>query len=112
MILASGSCEQPDRSDPPELTEDERYLIDAYVDVRRAGSNYPHNPAEAESLFAVLDSTIDSVRIANTIRDISEDPERWMVIFEEIEEQLRAQGRRPGRTRGRSGRPRSKQSRG
>ena len=59
-----------DGTGPPDLSEDEKYLIDAYVDVKQARSNYPHHPAVAESLFTVLDSTIDSVRIANTIRDV------------------------------------------
>jgi hypothetical protein len=99
LALASGACEggDGDGTGPPDLTEDEQYLIDAYVDVKRARSNYPHNPVVAESLFTVLDSTIDSVRIANTIQDVNETPERWLLILEEIENQLRAKGLRPGR---------------
>ena len=98
LSLANGSCKGGDKdgTGPTSLSEDERYLIDAYVDVKRARSNYPHNPVVAESLFTVLDSTIDSVRIANIIRDVNRTPERWLPILEEIENQLRAKGLRPG----------------
>jgi hypothetical protein len=72
------------------------YLIDAYVEVKRARSHYPNEPAVAESLFTVLDSTIDSLRIANTIRKVNEDPERWVLVFEEIEKILSGAARQPG----------------
>jgi hypothetical protein len=72
------------------------YLISAYVDVKHARGYYPHNPAAAESLFTVLDSTIDSVRIANTIREVNREPERWLLIFQEIERQLREKRDEPG----------------
>lgn len=74
-----------DTADTTELTTDEKYLIDAYVEVQLARSHYPHKPAVADSIFAVLDSTIDSVRIANIIRDINQEPERWAAVMEEIE---------------------------
>jgi hypothetical protein len=90
LALASVSCErdEEDQLDPTVLSEDEIYLIGAYVEVKRAHSHYPHNPAAAESLFLVLDSTIDSLRIANTIRTVNQDPERWALVFEEIEKIL------------------------
>jgi hypothetical protein len=111
LALATGACERGDGdgTGPLALSEDEKYLIDAYVDVKSARSNYPHNPIEAESLFTVLDSTIDTVRIANTIRDVNKTPERWLVILEEIEKQLRAQGKLPGPERVEPGSSRSKE---
>ena len=112
LALATGSCEDGDGTGPLALSEDEKYLIDAYADVKRARSNYPHNPVVAESLFTVLDSTIDSVRIANTIRDVNKTPERWRFIFEEIENRLRAQGSHPDRRGGRPGSRGSKQAGG
>jgi hypothetical protein len=98
LALATGACEggDGDGTGPVALSEDEKYLIDAYVDVKSARSDYPHNPIEAESLFTVLDSTIDTVRIANTIRAVNTTPERWLLILEEIEKQLRAQGKISG----------------
>ena len=89
VAIASCGRQGTDRADSQELSKDEIYLIDAYVDILRARSHYPHKPAVADSFFAVLDSTIDSVRIANIIRDVNQEPERWVVIFEEIERKLR-----------------------
>lgn len=111
LALATGACKSgdDDGAGPVALSEDEMYLIDAYIDVKDARSYYPQNPIEAESLFTVLDSTIDTVRIANTIRDINRTPERWLVILEEIEKQLRAQGNPAARDRSRPGSSRSKQ---
>jgi hypothetical protein len=90
VAVAIASCGRrgADRADSRELSKDEIYLIDAYVEVLRARSHYPHKPAVADSFFAVLDSTIDSVRIANIIRDVNQEPERWVVMFEEIERKL------------------------
>ncbi len=89
VAIASCGRQGADRADSQELSKDELYLIDAYVDVLHARSYYPHKPAVADSFFAVLDSTIDSVRIANIIRDVNQEPERWVVIFEAIERKLR-----------------------
>jgi hypothetical protein len=95
--LASASCDRNggDQPDPQVLTEDERYLIDAYVDIKLARSHYPRDPAAAESLFTVLDSTIDTDRIANTIRTVNEAPERWAMILEEIEREIRERPHEP-----------------
>ena len=77
------------------MSDDERYLVDAYVDIIRTSDQYPRDPAAAESLFTVLDSTIDSVRIANTIRTVDLEPERWAIIFEVIENELRVDPEKP-----------------
>jgi hypothetical protein len=92
----SGSCDHGggDGTDPLSLSEDEIYLVDAYVDIKRARSNYPHYPVVAESLFTVLDSTLDSDRIAKAIQDLNLTPDRWVVIFDNIEQKLRGQGDR------------------
>jgi hypothetical protein len=91
LVLISASCNRSDGPDPEtrELSENEWYLIEAYANVTHARSLYPHNPEFAESLFVVLDSTIDSVRIANTIRDLNSDPERWEMVFEQLERTMR-----------------------
>lgn len=114
LTLATAFCgrNEGDRSDPGTLSEDERYLIDAYVDIKLARSHYPGNPAMAESLFSVLDSTIDSVRIANTIRTVNESPERWAMILEEIEREIRERPHEPRERRPQSRPKASKQSGG
>ena len=111
LALATGSCEggDGDGTGPLALSEDEKYLIDAYVDIKHARSNYPHNPVVAESLFTELDSTIDSVRIANTIRTVNQEPERWLAIYEEIEQLLQGRDERPGTARSSPGSSGSKE---
>ncbi len=70
-----------------------------------ARSYYPLKPAIAESLFVVLDSTIDSVRIANTIRAINREPERWGDIFEQLERTMRESASKVGSEGNRSEKP-------
>jgi hypothetical protein len=97
LAAGAGSCGRTDtdRSDSRELSKDEIYLIDAYVEIKLARGYYPSDPAVADSLFAVLDSTIDSARIANTIQSLNQEPERWALIFEEIERRLREAAQNP-----------------
>ena len=84
------SCSRgDDRSEAADFTEDEKYLIDAYVKVKRASTDYLNQREVAENALARLDSTIDSTRIANTIQTLSANPERWADVFREIENTLR-----------------------
>jgi hypothetical protein len=59
----------------------------------------------ADSLFARLDSTIDTLRITNTIKALNETPDRWAFVFLEIEKALRNSSHRGNLedTRGRTG---------
>jgi hypothetical protein len=80
----------PDTDDEAlaDLTEDERYLVSVYVQLAYARDTHYVNALKSESLFAAVDSTIDSLRIANTIRTVNEEPDRWILIFESIEREL------------------------
>jgi len=71
------------------LSADERYLVEAYAKLVRARSAYISDPERAESLFAVVDSTIDSTRIANTMKYLDAHPERWLAIYRELDRKLR-----------------------
>ncbi len=71
------------------MTQDERYLVDTYVNVIRARDLQSHNPSRAESIFSVIDSTTDTLRMANTIKGINGNPDRWLYIFEMIDGELR-----------------------
>jgi len=77
------------------FTTDELYLIDSYVEVRRAGSHYPAKPLLADSLLTVLAAAVDSIRIEQTIATINLAPERWTHFFEEIERRLRESAEAP-----------------
>jgi hypothetical protein len=69
-----------------ELSENENYLVESLVKVREARDEYSVNALISDSLFTFLDSTIDTLRIANTIRELNLDPDRWVLIFRKIEE--------------------------
>ncbi|MEJ2721647.1 MAG: hypothetical protein P8181_11010 [bacterium] len=69
-----------------ELSPDETYLVDAYVKVREATELSYVSPSKSDSLFAVLDSTLDTLRISNTIRELNHHPDRWVLVFRRIEE--------------------------
>lgn len=98
LLLGALSCQrQQSPPDPLALTEDERYLVEAYVDVRRAESLLRRQPAVAESLFAGLEGSIDSLRVSRTIATVGQHPERWAIIFDEIEKRLR-ESPPPGRS--------------
>jgi len=95
VVLLSSYCTGPDNQPKtPELSEEEIYLADAYLTVADARDLYAVNYLKSESLFTVLDSTIDTTRIANTIRELNRDPDRWLAVFERIQRELDAsQGR-------------------
>jgi len=94
LIVASAPCSRKEetRSDHRPLSDNERYLVEVYVRIQRARVFYPGQPEIAESLFAALDSTTDTTRVANTIRETNLAPERWGAIFEAIEKELREPG--------------------
>ena len=95
VVLLSSYCTGADNQPKiPELSEEEIYLADAYLMVADARDLHAVNYLKSESLFTVLDSTIDTTRIANTIRDLNEDPDRWLAVFERIQRELdSSQGR-------------------
>jgi len=79
------------RSSPPSeksLGPDELYLARLYATIVTARKAWGSDPARAESLFAVVDSTIDSLRIANTMRELDRKPYRWLLVYREIERLL------------------------
>lgn len=80
-----------------ELSENEVYLVDSYVKVRQASDMHSVNALKSDSLFAALDSTIDTLRIANTIRELNMDPDRWVLVFRNIEEKTGRRSRRGAR---------------
>lgn len=84
------SCAGPDnKTAPAPFTDDENYLIESYVEVRRARSFYAYDVAEAESLFTHLEAKIDTVRIARATAALNSEPDRWLDVFAEIERRLK-----------------------
>lgn len=95
VVLLSSYCTGPDsQTKNNDLNTDERYLVDAYVQVAEARDLHAISYLKSESLFTMLDSTIDTTRIANTIRTLNDTPDRWLAVFESIERDLgRSQSR-------------------
>ena len=69
-----------------ELSEDEAYLVEIYRNIADARNQHPVNYLKSESLFTMLDSTIDTLRIANTIQELNDAPDRWILILQTIEQ--------------------------
>jgi len=97
MALAIGivlSCGSKDTPAPVQFTDDENYLIDAYVRVKRAGSYTIERPTLAESLYVYLGAVTDSVRIAQAVVTLNAAPDRWLDVFQEIENRMRIELKR------------------
>lgn len=89
LTILSSYCTNPESQTPnDDLSADEAYLVETYALIDRARDARSVNDLKSDSLFAVLDSTIDTLRIANTIRSLDEDPDRWILIFRAIEQKL------------------------
>ena len=88
-MLVSSYCTGPEKQTTnPELTGDEQALVDALVGVSLAKDAFYANPLESDSLFAHLDSTVDTTRISNTVRALEGDPDRWILVYEAVKERL------------------------
>lgn len=84
-VICCGSEKKPSN---PALTPDERYLVDAYVRVRRAGALLPVQHQVADSLLTRLSGEVDTLRVARAVAALNATPERWTFILEKIEERL------------------------
>lgn len=82
------SCGTKNRPQPAPLNADERYLVDAYIQVRRAGAHHAFRRALSDSLLDRLAGTVDTVRVARTIASLNATPERWELVMRTIEDRL------------------------
>ena len=87
LVFVSSYCtKNENQTTITELSIDEAYLVETYAKIADARDLHTVNYLKSESLFTVIDSTTDSLRIANTIRDLNMDPGRWLIIFRSIEQ--------------------------
>ena len=85
-VICCGSEKKPSE---PALSPDEKYLVDAYVRVRRAGALLPVQREVADSLLERLGGgEVDTLRVARAIAAINATPERWPFIIQKIAESL------------------------
>jgi hypothetical protein len=89
LVFVSSYCtDRESQTEIEKISEDEAYLVDTYVKLVQARDAYSVSYFKSESLFALIDSTTDSLRIANTIRQLNLDPDRWVLIFRNIEQAM------------------------
>ena len=91
VVFGLSYCTQRDKdTSSTSLTEDESYLVDAYMQVAHAREIRDVSYVKSESLFTMLDSVLDSTRIAHTVESLNRDPDRWLLVFRSIERKLLA----------------------
>ena len=89
LLISHAACtDKGSQLEQSKMSDDEKYLVLIYAQLRYAESFYPDQPEIAESLFTKMHSSMDSVRIANTITELNKTPNRWVLVFREIEEML------------------------
>jgi hypothetical protein len=88
LIATVICCGAEDKSSNTTLSPDERYLVDAYVRVRRAGAMYPFQREAGDSVLDHLAGVVDTVRVSRAIASLNATPERWTFIFQTIEQEL------------------------
>jgi hypothetical protein len=84
-VICCGSEKKPADT---ALSPDEKYLVDAYVRVRRAGALLPVQREVADSLLERLGGEVDTLRVARAIAALNATPERWPFIMQKIEASL------------------------
>ena len=93
-LLLMFSCQNPDpvaKEKQRLLTQDERYLIDYYMKIIEVEKSLHDNPALQEEKRTELDREIDKERIRRTLATLEKQPERWLAIYNRLNElQVRA----------------------
>jgi hypothetical protein len=84
--LAIG-CDQPDSIDAEKgrvLDPDERYLVELYMKINELEQNLQNNPADSLEKWNELRATVDSSRVMRTLEKLEKEPERWLAIYNRI----------------------------
>jgi hypothetical protein len=98
-LLVLYSCQSPDpvaKEKERTLTPDERYLVDYYTKIIEFEKLLHDNPASREEKRKELDDNLDRERIRRTLAELEKQPERWLAIYNRINElQYRALQNQP-----------------
>jgi hypothetical protein len=93
-LLLFCSCQSPDpvaKEKARTLTSDERYLVDYYMKIIEFENHLHDNSASREEKKAELEASFDGERIRRTLAELEKRPERWLAIYNRINElQLRS----------------------
>lgn len=92
-LLVICSCQSPDpvtKEKGRTLTPDERYLVDYYMKILEFEKYLHDNPGSRDEKRSELEKGFDRERIRRTLAELEKRPERWLAIYNRINElQLR-----------------------
>ncbi|MDD4856796.1 MAG: hypothetical protein PHD74_01675 [Candidatus Krumholzibacteria bacterium] len=98
-MLMLCSCQSPDpvaKEKARTLTPDERYLVDYYMKIIEFEKHLHDNSASRDEKREELERSFDGERIRRTLAELEKKPERWLAIYDRINElQLRSLQNQP-----------------
>ena len=98
-LLLICSCQSPDpvmKEKGRTLTPDERYLVDYYMKILEFEKYLHDNPGSGDEKRSELEKGFDRQRIRRTLAELQKRPERWLAIYNRINElQLRVLQNQP-----------------
>jgi hypothetical protein len=89
IALLFFACQSPDpiaKEKARTLTPDERYLVDYYMKIIEFEKLQHDNPASREERRKELEKNLDRERIRRTLAELEKRPERWLAIYNRINE--------------------------
>ena len=88
LLLNCRPPEQVQRQKERTLTPDERYIVELYMKINEIEKNLQDNPEEADKKWEELRGEIDVGRVRRILKKLEADPERWLAIYNRINELL------------------------
>lgn len=88
-VLAVAGCGPKDPVSEEKsrtLTHDERYIVELYMKINDLERNLQDNPADSLEKWAGLRADVDTLRVQRALADLERNPERWLGIFNRINE--------------------------
>jgi hypothetical protein len=89
LALVFVSCQSSDPVTAEKqrtLSPDERYLVEYYMNILKFEKEQFDSPATREEKRKELESAYDAERIRNVIAELEKKPERWLAIYNRINE--------------------------
>jgi hypothetical protein len=101
LAAAVGCSRVPDPVPRGETTlrPAEKELVDLYLELEQAERAYHRDPVEGEKAFRVLEGEWTEARLESLMSRVGERPERWYLVFREIERRREGAGRGRARPR-------------
>lgn len=88
LLLNCQPPEQVQREKGRTLTPDERYIVELYMKINEIEKNLQDNPEETEKKWNEFKKEVDVERVRRILKDLENDPERWLAVYNRINELL------------------------